>query len=137
ALREGGARSVMAAYTETDGVPASADPALLTGLLREEWGFTGTVVSDYFGVGFLRSLHRVAGTPAQAARLALAAGVDVELPTVSCYGSPLLEAVRAGEVPEALIERSARRVLLQKCELGLLDEDWTPEPPAGDGPVDL
>ncbi|WP_320779537.1 glycoside hydrolase family 3 N-terminal domain-containing protein [Streptomyces sp. CRN 30] len=132
ALREGGARSVMAAYTETDGVPASADPALLTGLLREEWGFAGTVVADYFGVGFLQSLHRVAGGPAEAAHLALEAGIDVELPTVKCYGTPLLEAVGDGRVPEQLIDRAARRVLLQKCELGLLDEDWTPEPPAAD-----
>lgn len=62
ALREGGARSVMAAYNETDGVPASADPALLTELLRAEWGFTGTVVADYFGIGFLETLHRVAGS---------------------------------------------------------------------------
>ncbi|GGT27149.1 beta-xylosidase/alpha-l-arabinosidase [Streptomyces chromofuscus] len=128
ALREGGARSVMAAYTETDGVPASADPALLTELLREEWGFTGTVVSDYFGIGFLQSLHRVAGTPAEAAHAALAAGIDVELPTLKCYGRPLVEAVGAGEVPESLVDRAARRVLLQKCELGLLDEDWQPEP---------
>ncbi|MFV0134166.1 glycoside hydrolase family 3 N-terminal domain-containing protein [Streptomyces sp. HMX87] len=135
ALREGGARSVMAAYTETDGVPASADPSLLTGLLREEWGFTGTVVADYFGVGFLQSLHRVAGTPAEAAHRALAAGIDVELPTLDCYGQPLVDAVAAGEVPEELVERAARRVLLQKCELGLLDEDWAPEPPGG--PVDL
>ncbi|WP_030045252.1 glycoside hydrolase family 3 protein, partial [Streptomyces resistomycificus] len=80
ALREGGARSVMAAYTDTDGVPASADPGLLTELLRERWGFTGTVVADYFGIGFLQTLHRVAGDPAQAARVALEAGVDVELP---------------------------------------------------------
>ncbi|GGS23961.1 glycoside hydrolase family 3 N-terminal domain-containing protein [Streptomyces griseoviridis] len=137
ALREGGARSVMAAYTETDGVPASADPALLTGLLREEWGFTGTVVADYFGVGFLQSLHRVAEDPAGAAHLALAAGIDVELPTVKCYGTPLIEAVRAGRVPEALVDESARRVLLQKCALGLLDEDWSPEPPAGEAPADL
>ncbi|KUO21091.1 beta-xylosidase/alpha-l-arabinosidase [Streptomyces dysideae] len=128
ALREGGARSVMAAYNETDGVPASADPALLTELLRERWGFTGTVVADYFGVGFLETLHRVAGSPAEAAHAALAAGLDVELPTLKCYGKPLVEAVRAGEVPEALIDRAARRVLLQKCELGLLDEDWDPEP---------
>ncbi|MCK8435179.1 glycosyl hydrolase [Streptomyces sp. D2-8] len=128
ALREGGARSVMAAYTETDGVPASADPGLLTRLLREEWGFTGTVVADYFGIGFLQTLHRVAGTPAEAAHAALTAGIDVELPTVKCYGRPLLEAVRSGEVPEELVDRAARRVLLQKCELGLLDEDWTPEP---------
>ncbi|MGW5618576.1 beta-xylosidase/alpha-l-arabinosidase [Streptomyces sp. NPDC003877] len=130
AVREGGARSVMAAYNETDGVPASADPELLTRLLREEWGFTGTVVADYFGIGFLETLHRVAGTPAEAAHAALAAGIDVELPSVKCYGQPLLDAVRAGQVPEELVDRAARRVLLQKCELGLLDEDWTPEPAA-------
>ena len=130
ALREGGARSVMAAYNETDGVPASADPELLTGLLRERWGFTGTVVADYFGIGFLQTLHRVAGGPGEAAHVALAAGVDVELPTVKCYGKPLVEAVRAGDVPEELVDRAARRVLLQKCELGLLDEDWAPEPTA-------
>ncbi|WP_221352964.1 glycoside hydrolase family 3 N-terminal domain-containing protein [Streptomyces beigongshangae] len=134
ALREGGARSVMAAYTETDGVPASADPYLLTELLREQWGFTGTVVSDYFGVGFLQTLHRVAGTEAQAAGAALAAGVDVELPTVRCYGDPLVEAVRAGEIPESVVDGAAARVLRQKCELGLLDEDWSPEPT---GPIDL
>ncbi|MFB7495846.1 glycoside hydrolase family 3 N-terminal domain-containing protein [Streptomyces sp. NPDC056161] len=134
ALREGGARSVMAAYNETDGVPAAADPRLLTGLLREEWGFTGTVVADYFGIGFLETLHRVAGSPAEAARAALEAGVDVELPTLKCYGKPLVAAVRDGLVPQALVDRAARRVLLQKCELGLLDEDWQPEP---EGPVDL
>lgn len=128
ALREGGARSVMAAYTERDGVPASADPELLTGLLREEWGFTGTVVADYFGIGFLQTLHRVAGTPAEAAHAALEAGIDVELPSLRCYGDPLVDAVRSGEIPEELVDRAARRVLLQKCELGLLDEDWTPEP---------
>lgn len=128
ALREGGARSVMAAYNETDGVPASADPGLLTELLRERWGFTGTVVADYFGIGFLETLHRVAGGPAEAAHTALAAGIDVELPTLKCYGKPLVEAVRSGEIPEELVDRAARRVLLQKCELGLLDEDWDPEP---------
>ncbi|MFF9803327.1 glycoside hydrolase family 3 protein, partial [Streptomyces rochei] len=128
ALREGGARSVMAAYNDTDGVPAHADTGLLTELLREQWGFTGTVVADYFGIGFLQTLHRVAETEAEAAHAALAAGVDVELPTLKCYGTPLLEAVRAGSVPESLIDRAARRVLLQKCELGLLDEDWDPEP---------
>ncbi|MFI6660921.1 glycoside hydrolase family 3 N-terminal domain-containing protein [Streptomyces sp. NPDC050523] len=128
ALREGNPRSVMAAYNDTDGIPASADPGLLTELLREQWGFTGTVVADYFGIGFLQTLHRVAGSPAEAAHAALAAGIDVELPTLKCYGKPLLEAVRAGAVPESLVDRAARRVLIQKCELGLLDEDWDPEP---------
>ncbi|MFI9807688.1 glycoside hydrolase family 3 N-terminal domain-containing protein [Streptomyces sp. NPDC052301] len=134
ALREGGARSVMAAYTETDGVPVSADPRLLTDVLRDEWGFTGTVVADYFGIGFLRSRHRVAADDAEAAGLALAAGIDVELPTVRCYGAPLVDAVGEGRIPESVVNRAARRVLLQKCELGLLDEDWRPEP---QGPLDL
>ncbi|MET8956661.1 beta-xylosidase/alpha-l-arabinosidase [Streptomyces sp. NPDC004393] len=133
ALREGGARSVMAAYTETDGVPASADPRLLTGLLREEWGFTGTVVADYFGIDFLRTLHRVAETPAESAQLALTAGVDVELPTLNCYGDELVAAVREGRVAESLVDRAARRVLTQKCELGLLDEGWrSPAPESVD-----
>ncbi|MEU9447370.1 glycoside hydrolase family 3 N-terminal domain-containing protein [Streptomyces sp. NPDC048277] len=136
ALREGGARSVMAAYNETDGVPASADPRLLTELLRDEWDFEGTVVADYFGIGFLQSLHRVAGTEAEAARLALAAGIDVELPTLKCYGRPLVAAVREGTIPESLVDRAARRVLLQKCELGLLDEDWAPAQEA-ETPIDL
>ncbi|WP_327667216.1 MULTISPECIES: glycoside hydrolase family 3 N-terminal domain-containing protein [unclassified Streptomyces] len=134
ALREGRPRSVMAAYNDTDGIPASADPALLTELLREQWGFTGTVVADYFGIGFLQTLHRVAGSPAEAAHAALSAGIDVELPTLKCYGKPLLEAVAAGAVPESLVDRAARRVLLQKCELGLLDEGWDPEPT---GTIDL
>ncbi|MEV6760802.1 glycoside hydrolase family 3 N-terminal domain-containing protein [Streptomyces sp. NPDC051105] len=134
ALREGGARSVMAAYNETDGVPASADPRLLTELLRDDWDFTGTVVADYFGIGFLQTLHRVAGTEAEAARLALVAGIDVELPTLKCYGRPLVTAVREGTIPESLVDRAVRRVLLQKCELGLLDADWDPAPPAS---VDL
>ncbi len=86
------------------------------------------MVADYFGIGFLQTLHRVAGSPAQAAHAALAAGIDVELPTANCYGQPLVDAVLAGEVPEELVDRAARRVLLQKCELGLLDADWTPEP---------
>ncbi|MGW2489731.1 beta-xylosidase/alpha-l-arabinosidase [Streptomyces sp. NPDC001606] len=134
ALREGGARSVMAAYTETDGVPVSADPRLLTDVLREEWGFTGTVVADYFGIAFLQTLHRVAADEEEAAHRALVAGIDVELPTLKCYGTPLVAAVRAGRIPESLVDRAARRVLVQKCELGLLDEDWRPEP---EGPVDL
>ena len=126
ALAEGGARSVMHSYAAIDGVPPAADFALLTGLLREELGFDGVVVSDYYGVSFLQTLHEVAGSPGQAAALALRAGVDVELPNVRCYGEPLAAAVQAGEVPEQLVDRAVTRVLRQKFELGLLD-------PVGDG----
>jgi beta-xylosidase len=130
ALREGGARSVMGAYHDLDGVPCSADPWLLTTLLREEWGFTGTVVSDYFAVSFLETTHNTAGSPAEAAGLALAAGVDVELPAQRCFGTPLLKAVQSGEVPEEHVDQAVLRVLTQKAELGLLDADWSPAPSA-------
>ncbi|WP_392668228.1 glycoside hydrolase family 3 N-terminal domain-containing protein [Streptomyces sp. LN785] len=128
AVREGGARSVMHSYAEIDGVPAAADPTLLTELLRDTWGFTGTVVADYFGIGFLETLHKVAADRADAARLALTAGVDVELPTVRSYGDVLVGAVRDGIVAEELVDRALHRVLLQKCELGLLDPEWSPLP---------
>ncbi|PYC70767.1 glycosyl hydrolase [Micromonospora arborensis] len=124
ALRLGGARSVMNSYAEIDGLPAAADEELLTGLLRDDWGFTGTVVSDYFSLRFLQTLHGVAERSADAARLALRAGIDVELPTVDTFGTPLVEAVRGGDVDEALIDRALRRVLIQKIELGLLDDGW-------------
>ncbi|MEU0225546.1 glycoside hydrolase family 3 N-terminal domain-containing protein [Streptomyces sp. NPDC006284] len=130
AVREGGARSVMHAYTDTDGVPAAADEELLTGLLRETWGFEGTVVADYFGIAFLRTLHGIAADWAGAAGAALRAGVDIELPTVKTFGAPLVEAVTAGRIPEKLIDRALRRVLTQKAALGLLDPGWDPVPPA-------
>jgi beta-glucosidase len=128
ALRAG-ARSVMNSYTDNDGVPVAADPAVLTELLRDTYGFTGTVVADYFAVSFLHTLHHVAGSPGDAAGQALAAGIDVELPMVSAYGSPLVEAVESGAVDVDLVDRAVRRVLLQKCELGLLDADWSPPAP--------
>ncbi len=139
ALREGGARSVMNSYAEVDGVPPGADPALLTDLLRDRWGFAGVVVSDYFAVSFLDSMHGVAGSPGEAGALALAAGIDVELPSGRCFGAPLADRVRGGQVPEELVDRALRRVLRQKAELGLLDADWDPEPAAlrTGSPVDL
>jgi len=137
AIREGGARSVMHSYADVDGVPAAADRGLLTDLLREQWGFPGTVVADYFAVKFLQSLHGIAGSEGEAARLALTAGVDVELPTVHCYGAPLAEEIAAGRIAESVIDDAVRRVLLQKCELGLLDNGWSPEPPTAPHAVDL
>ncbi len=140
AVRESGIRSVMNAYTDIDGVPTAADHGLLTELLRERWGFTGTVVADYYSVGFLAALHGVVADDdwGAAAAMALEAGIDVELPTVRGYGAPLAEEVRAGRLDEAVVDTALRRVLAQKVELGLLDDDWSPVPSAlegaGDGP---
>lgn len=124
-----GARSVMHSYVEIDGLPVAADPALLTGLLRDGWGFDGTVVADYYGVAFLHLLHGVAGDLAEAASLALTAGVDIELPTGDAYLEPLAEAVRSGRVDESLVDRAVTRALGQKAELGLLDATFEGEPP--------
>ena len=128
AVRESGVRSVMSAYTDIDGVPAAADRSLLTGLLRETWGFDGTVVADYFAVTFLRTLHAIAGTDGEAAAAALTAGVDVELPTVSAYSDPLQAEIEAGRLDVEVVDTALRRVLRQKLELGLLDPDWEPLP---------
>jgi beta-glucosidase len=129
AVLDGNARSVMHSYAEIDGVPVAADPKLLTGLLREKWGFDGTVVADYFGVAFLHLLHHIATDLGDAAQQALTAGVDIELPTGDAYTLPLAEAVRAGQVDEALVDRAVLRVLRQKLEMGLLDATFDDEPP--------
>lgn len=128
ALRAG-ARSVMNSYTDIDGVPAAADPTLFSDLLRDRLGFTGTVAADYFSVAFLQTLHGVAGSLGEAARLALEAGIDVELPSINAFGEPLMGAIAAGEVDEKIIDRALSRVLRQKCELGLLDPGWAPLEP--------
>jgi beta-xylosidase len=134
AIRLGGARAVMPSYTDIDGVPATADCDLLGRLLREELGFAGLVVSDYYAVSFLELQHAVAAGQAEAAAAALQAGVDIELPAVRCYGPPLRKAVAAGLVTGADVDRAAARVLSRKCELGLLDPDWAPLPAdRGDG----
>lgn len=133
ALRAG-ARSVMNAYTDIDGVPSAADPSVLTSLLRDTLGFDGTLVADYFSVAFLHTVHRMAADLSDAAALALEAGIDVELPSEDAYGAPLLAALEAGRVDEKLVDRALRRVLRHKCELGLLDADWAPVEPAA---VDL
>jgi beta-glucosidase len=129
AVLDGHVRSVMHSYAEVDGLPAAADRSLLTGILRDRWGFEGVVVSDYFGVAFLASLHGIAADLGDAAAQALEAGVDVELPTGNAYRAPLADAVRAGAVDETLVDRAVERVLRQKAELGLLDARFDGPPP--------
>ncbi|GHJ17142.1 MULTISPECIES: beta-xylosidase/alpha-l-arabinosidase [unclassified Micromonospora] len=128
AILDGDARSVMHSYAEIDGVPVAADPTMLTGVLRDRWGFDGTVVADYYAVAFLNLLHHVAADNADAAAQALAAGLDIELPTGDAYLT-LRESVRTGAVDEALVDRAVLRVLRQKRDLGLLDATFDDEPP--------
>ena len=134
AVREGGVDSVMNSYSDIDGVPPAASVELLTTVLRERWGFTGTVVSDYWAVAFLHLMHKVADSLAEAGAQALTAGLDVELPETGGFYH-LADQVRSGRLDEALVDRAARRVLTQKARLGLLDEGW--DPAAQGAAVDL
>ncbi|MCG7523148.1 glycoside hydrolase family 3 C-terminal domain-containing protein [Streptomyces sp. OfavH-34-F] len=129
-LVSAGVRSVMNSYAEVDGEAPAASRWLLTTVLREQWGFEGTVVSDYWSLPFLVDAHRVAADLSEAGALALTAGMDVELPDQRAFGDVLVAAVNSGLAQEADVDRAVRRVLRQKTELGLLDADWNPEPPA-------
>jgi beta-glucosidase len=118
-----GAHTVMPSYNEVDGVPAHANRWLLTDLLRREWGFTGLVVSDYFGIEQLQTRHRVAADKADAAAQALDAGVDLELPDP--YGfSELVGLVKSGRLPESTIDHAAARMLRAKFLAGLFENPY-------------
>ena len=130
AIREAGARSVMPSYNEVDGIPSHANRWLLRDVLRGEWRFDGVIVSDWFAISQLADLHHVAADHAEAARRALAAGVDVELPDVQAYGT-LVDQVRQGRVAEATIDTTVQRLLRAKFELGLF-ENPVVDPDAAD-----
>jgi beta-glucosidase len=123
-FHEGHATSVMAAYNSIDGVPCSANHWLLTDVLRGEWGFGGFVVSDYGSVGGVRTLHRTAATEKQTAKQTLEAGLDVELPRVSYYGKPLLDAVKEGLIGQSVLDTAVGRVLSAKMKLGVFENPY-------------
>jgi beta-glucosidase len=122
-INEAGVGAVMPSYNEVDGLPLHGSRELLTDLLRGELGFSGTTVADYFGVGSLEDFHHCASDEADAARQALLAGLDVELPSYWCYRH-LPALVASGAVPMAAVDASCRRVLAQKDELGLFDQPY-------------
>ncbi|MBX3066285.1 MAG: glycoside hydrolase family 3 C-terminal domain-containing protein [Anaerolineae bacterium] len=124
AVREGKLASMMNAYHELDGVPCGSSKELLTDILRAEWGFDGTVVSDYFAVNMLHEYHHISTDKAESAGLALEAGIDVELPSTDNYGDPLRDAIQQGKLPESLVDVALRRVLKQKFELGLFEDPY-------------
>jgi len=123
AVQEAGVGAVMASYNEIDGIPAHSDTELLTGTLRQRWGFPGIVVSDYFGIPQLRTIHHVVATDADAAKMALEAGVDVELPSADAF-THLKDLVDSGQVSETYIDRAVARVLRMKFLTGLFDDPY-------------
>ena len=128
AIRDASLQSVMNSYASVDGLPPAGSRALLTELLRDELGFEGTVVADYFAVDLLRTHHRVAATKGVAAAKALLAGMDQELPALDCYSMENLgELVQAGVVPIEAVDESVRRVLRHKEQLGLFEQPFVEE----------
>ena len=126
AVKDGRAGSVMTAYNSIDGVPCTANRWLLEEVLRQSWEFKGVVFADLNAVNALYATHHVAADPAEAAALALKAGVDIDLGGYN-YGGYLKEALRRGLVTEDDIDRSVRRVLQLKFELGLFDHPYVDE----------
>jgi beta-glucosidase len=123
AVKEGRVQAVMASYNEIDGIPSHSNKHLLDDILRGEWGFQGVLVSDYFGITELRTIHHIVGSNEAAGKLALESGVEMELPFPAAYPS-LLEPVKQGKVSEALIDRAVARILRAKFLTGLFENPY-------------
>jgi beta-glucosidase len=124
AVREGQVAAVMPSYNEIDGVPSTASRFLLDRVLRGEWEFRGLVVSDYNAIEQLVDRHRIADTMPQAARLALTAGVDLELPDRRAYLT-LVDQIRGGNgLEEHLLDLAVARMLRLKFLAGLFDHPY-------------
>ena len=126
AVKEAGVMSVMPSYNEIDGVPSSINKWLLQDVLRKEWNFQGFLTSDYYALTQLESLHHVVGDKAEAARLSLEAGIDVETPDPDVFLT-LAQLVKDKKVPEALLDRAVGRTLRAKFLLGLFEKPYVDE----------
>jgi beta-glucosidase len=122
-VQEANVGSVMASYHEINGVPSHINPWLLTKVLREEWGFRGYVTSDGNGLQMLYETHGVAADKAEAAKKAIAAGIDYDLSDGSVYQT-LLHQVKDGIVPESEVNRAVYWVLYDKFRLGLFENPY-------------
>jgi len=120
AVQEANVGSVMASYNEIDGIPSHINHWLLGNVLRQEWGFRGFVTSDGDGLQMLIGTHHVAAGKPDAARLALAAGVDYDLSDGSVYRT-LIDQVKRGIVPQSELDQAVARILTAKFRLGLFD----------------
>lgn len=127
AIRDARLGAMMNAYPELDGEVVAASRRILTDLLRRELGFSGVVVSDYEAVIMLHNFHHVAEDPSTAAKMALEAGIDVELPTWDCYREPLRAALEAGQLSLEAVDLAVYRHLRMKAELGLFDHPYVNE----------
>ena len=123
AVKEAGAASVMASYNEIDGVPSHANSWLLNDVLRDEWGFDGVVVADYFAINELQVRHRIVDSIGSAGALSLKSGVDFELPDgVAFYA--MKDAIETGDLDIAYVDQAVERVLRMKKRGGVFDDPF-------------
>lgn len=127
AIRDANIASIMNAYPQLDGEVVAASRRILTDLLRNTLGFDGLVVSDYEAIPMIHNYHNAAADKSTAAYMALNAGIDVELPTVNCYGDPLRAALEAGDINLEFVDTAASRHLQKKFETGLFDNPYVDE----------
>ncbi|SDK54718.1 beta-glucosidase [Natronorubrum texcoconense] len=131
-ISEANAESVMNAYHDIDGVPCVTNEWLLTDLLRGEFGFDGTVVSDYYSVRHLETEHGTINTKQEGAVASIEAGLDVELPYTEYFGEHLVNAVEDGDLAEETLDEAVRRVLREKFRKGVFDAGEIDEDAAAD-----
>ena len=126
ALRDGHALGVMAAYHEIDGIPVTDDPMLLKGILRDEWGFQGFVLSDLSAIRRLYTAHFVAASLKDAACMGIRSGVDMQFYDFphDVFQNALIDCVHEGSLSQADVDRAARSVLRVKFMLGLFDHPY-------------
>src|SRR6267378_2627695 len=122
---DAGAATLMSSFNSLNAMPSTANPSTLKQILKGEWGFQGIVDSDYTSVGELVA-HGIANDGATAARKAFLAGVDMDMVS-SLYHENLVQLVRSGQVPEAAVDESVRRVLRVKFALGLFERPYADE----------
>ncbi|HUF10461.1 MAG TPA: glycoside hydrolase family 3 N-terminal domain-containing protein [Rhodothermales bacterium] len=129
---DAGLQTIMVNSSEINGEPVHASRAILTDLLRDEMGFKGVVVSDWEDINRLHTVHRVAETQRDAVRLAIEAGIDMSMvPYDYSFTDHLIALVRDGVIPESRLDESVRRILKLKIDLGLFENPYAQESPAG------
>ncbi|MEO6838785.1 MAG: glycoside hydrolase family 3 protein, partial [Ginsengibacter sp.] len=123
AVQRAGVLSLMSSYVTYDGIPTNANKSIMTGVLRDKWGFKGFVYSDWGAVEFLKYIHHFARTEADAAKYAIEAGVDIEAPAPKCFRH-LDSLVKNKIVSIEVINTAVRRVLYVKFKIGLFENPF-------------
>ncbi|GIO58010.1 glycoside hydrolase family 3 N-terminal domain-containing protein [Paenibacillus cineris] len=114
-----GCEMVMTSFNTVDGIPATGNEKLMRGILRDEWGFDGVLISDWASIREMIA-HGAAEDDGEAAYRAIRAGVDIEMMT-PCYVQHLPGLIESGRVDEALVDEAVLRILRLKDKLGLFD----------------